>query len=623
MRFYSRRRLDQGSSGGDATEAEHDEEPRWLPTFFRRRDFLWGFALLALVVLGLGCWTVVGAFQARSSLEQARTSAQDAKDALLEGDTAAASQSAGDALVHARVARDATHSLAWNIVAGVPWLGSPFKTGQQVTDVVLGLASDVLQPAADLGVVISPDRLYRDGRVDVDLLRSQEPQLSKLATNAMRLNGEASEIADPRYMSLMSDARSELQGQISNITSLIENVSLAARLAPSMMGADGPRTYFMGFQTNAEARGTGGLLGGFGILRFDDGVATVENLAPNNDLAGALGPVDLGLEYDQQYGFQRPFDDVRNSNMSPHFPYAAQIWKAMWAHETGMDVDGVMAIDPVALSYILGAVGSIIMPDGEVITKDNVVELTESTTYIRFPDDQVARKRYLQDIASEVVKKITGPVESPRKLLDALGQAVTERRIAVWSASPEEQKLLEETPLAHVIPEGPFPYASVVINNLGGNKLDYYLRTEIEYVADDCTGETRESTVTVNLTNAVPNEPLPDYVMAAPGISPDIVFPAGGPTEFPRGTNITSVRLFATKDAKLSSAILNGERVPALLSTERGHPVFEVQVAIPPGSDADIMFRLTEPTAQGTPQVPVQPLVNTVVPKVMVPECTG
>ncbi len=45
-----------------------------------------------------------------------------------------------------------------------------------------------------------------------------------------------------------------------------------------MMGADGPRTYFMGFQTNAEARGTGGLLGGFGILRFDNGTATVDTL---------------------------------------------------------------------------------------------------------------------------------------------------------------------------------------------------------------------------------------------------------------------------------------------------------------------------------------------------------
>ena len=41
----------------------------------------------------------------------------------------------------------------------------------------------------------------------------------------------------------------------------------------------------------------------------------------------------------------------------------------------------MIAIDPVALSYVLGAVGPVTMPDGEVITKDNVVELTESTAY--------------------------------------------------------------------------------------------------------------------------------------------------------------------------------------------------------------------------------------------------
>lgn len=619
MRFFPRHQSDQdpNADDGDDTRTGDDDGHRWLPGFVRSRGFIWGSALLVLVVLGLGCWVAVGAFQAKSNLEQARSSAEEAKDALLDGNTEAASKSADDALVRAQSARDATHSLAWNIVSELPWLGSPFKTGQQVTDVVLGLASDVLRPAADVGIEISPDRLYRDGRVDVDLLRSQEPQLSELSTNATRLNAAAGAITDPRYVSLLSDARTELQGQISSITSVIENTALAARLAPSMMGADGPRAYFMGFQTNAEARGTGGLLGGFGILRFDEGLPSVDTLAPNTDLADAVAPVDLGLEYDQQYGYAEPFTDFRNSNLSPHFPYAAQIWKTMFAEQTGMNVDGVIAIDPVALSYILGAVGPITMPDGEVVSKDNVVKLTESTAYARFPTDQVARKQYLQDIANAVVTKITEPVKSPRQLLDALGKAVSERRIAVWSALPEDQKLLKETPLAHVIPDDPAPYAAVVINNLGGNKLDYYLKTQIEYAADDCSGETRASTVNVKLTNTVPDEPLPDYVMDAPGLSPDLLI------EVPRGTNITSVRLFATAGAELSSAILNGERVPAILNTERGHPVFEVQVIIPPGQSADVSFQLSEPTVPGKPRVPIQPLVDTVVPNVMVPECKG
>lgn len=618
MRFFPRRQSDRTPhQNDDETGSDFDESERRLPGLVRSRGFVWSAAALVLVLLGLGCWVAIGAFEAKSSLEQARSSAQEAKDALLEGNTQAASESADDALVRAQAARDATHSLAWNIVAGVPWLGSPFKTGQQVTEVVLGLASDVLRPAADIGIAIAPDRLYKDGRVDVDLLRAQESQLTELSANATRLNGNAAAISDPRYVSLMSDARSELQTQISSITSVIENAALAARLAPSMMGADGPRSYFMGFQTNAEARGTGGLLGAYGILRFDDGTPTVDQLAPNDDLSDAVAPIELGLEYDQQYGYAQPFTDIRNSNLSPHFPYAAQIWKAMWAEETGAEVDGVIAIDPVALSYILRAVGPVTMADGEIVTKENVVELTESTAYLRFPTDQVARQQFLQDIANAVITKMTGPVKSPRRLLDALGQAVSERRIAVWSSVPEEQQLIEQTPMAHILPSDDAPYAAVVVNNLGGNKLDYYLDAQIEYAADDCRGQTRASTVNVELTNAVPDEPLPDYVASAPGLSPELL------VAVPKGTNITSVRLYGTKGAELSSALLNGERVPAILNTERGHPVFEVQAIIPPGQTANISFQLSEPTAPGVPRTPSQPLLDNVEPKVMVPECAG
>jgi hypothetical protein len=290
----------------------------------------------------------------------------------------------------------------------------------------------------------------------------------------------------------------------------------------------------------------------------------------------------------------------------------------MWAQQTGMDVDGVIAIDPIALSYVLGAVGPVTMPDGEVITRENVVELTESTAYIRFPlpTDQPARKKYLQDIAREVVNKMTGPVPSPRDLLDALGKAVSQGRIAVWSSSPADQALLEETPLAHVIPDDPAPYSQVVINNLGGNKLDYYLKRGIEYAADGCDGNMRNSTVTVGLKSTVPPG-LPDFVAGTAGLV------RNAPIKVPSGTMLTSVRLVATKGAVLTSALANGQRVSVFKGTERGHPTFEIQVAIPPGKSGELTFHLSEPTSSGTPRVPIQPLVDTVTPVISVPECTG
>ena len=564
-----------------------------------------------------GCWLGVRAIDAKSNLEQARDNAQQAKDALLQGNVENASRFASGAQSHAQAAHDATHSLSWNIAAALPFIGSPFKTGQQISNVVLGLATGVLLPSADSGAALAPDKLLADGRLDVRTLRNEEPQLSKLSADALKLDAEARAISKPRFISSLDDARSLLQQQTADIAKLLENTALAARLAPSLMGADGPRSYFMGFQTNAEARGTGGLLGGFGILRFDNGVPTVDTLGPNIELYKPFAPIDLGPEYAENYGFTDPTTDFRNSNQSSHFPYAAEIWKSMWAQQSGMNVDGVIALDPVALSYMLGAVGPITLPDGETVTKENVVELTESTAYVRFPDDdQLARKEYLQDIATAVVKKITGPMESPRRLLDALGRAVSERRISMWSSSQADQELLEKTPLAHVIPDDPAPYAEVVINNLGGNKLDYYLAREIEYVADGCEGDTRMSTVTIRLKNTVQDVPAPDYVSGKLGFTEKV------PLNVPRGTMLTSVRLLATSDSRLVSALSNGQKAAVFTTSERGHPSYEVQVAIPPGQAGELTFRLSEPTAVGEARVPVQPLVDNVKPVVSVPACS-
>lgn len=582
-----------------------------------RRPLRWvGLAVLALVLLA-GAWLGFQALTAKSNLEQARQSAQQVKDALLKGDSEDATRAAQSALTHAQSARSATHSGIWNLAAAVPVIGAPLKTSQQIADVVEGLAADILQPAAKAGIGLSPAKLYDNGRVNVQLLRQQEPELVTLAEDAKRLDEQAAAIPEAGFVAPIANARTQLQNQTSEVSSLLHNSALAARVGPAMMGADGPRTYLMAFQTNAEARGTGGLLGGFGILRFENGKPIVDTLGSNAELYKATADVDLGPEFNELYGDSRPLTDVRNSNQSPHFPYAAKIWKSMWERESGRRVDGVIALDPVALSYILGAEGSVTLPDGQVVTQDNVVELTASTTYIKFPKDQDARKKYLQDIANAVVKKMTGQVKSPGKLLDALGRAAGERRISVWSAFPAEQEVLQETILGHVIPDDAAPYAEVIINNFGGNKMDYYLKREIEFAADDCDGDMRNSTVTVRLTNTLSDaKGLPEYVAGSMGL------PADTPIKIPPGSMVSSVRVIATKGAMLQNVTSGGNRVMATEAVERGHPSFEVQVVVPPGQSGELVFQFSEPTAAGEARVPVQPLIDNPTPAVSVPVCS-
>ena len=618
MNMFSRNPLDDRPDGLRRRLAELPQGVKWGT-----------LATLVVATMFIG-WVGIQGLAAKSNLEKARDSAEQAKDALLGGKSEDATRFAENAQFHARQAQSATHSVPWNIAAAVPLLGSPLKTTQQISDVVVGLADTVLLPGATMGAGLSPEKLIDGTRLDLALLRAEQPRLTELAAAAAKLDSEAQAISSPGYVPLISNARSQLQDQTSRLAQLLGNTSLAAQLAPSMLGADGPRTYLMAFQTPAEARGTGGILGAFGLIRFEDGRPVVETLAHNGSLRKSLAAednaeadIDLGPEFNRVYGWMNPYTDLRNSNVSPHFPYAAQIWKSMWensmwARESGRNLDGVISMDIVALSYILGALGPVTMPDGEVVTQDNVVELTGSTAYIRFPleQDQPARKQYLQSIAKEILQKAAGQVGSPRKLLDALGRAAGEGRVSVWSASPADQQLLEETPLAHAIPDAPSPYLQVVINNLAGNKVDYYLKREIEYAADGCDGDMRNSTVTVRLTNTMNEGRLPDYHAGTKGLSPEIQI------NVPSGSMVTSVRVIATKGARLLGVTSDGERTTAITQVENGHPSFEVQVAIPPGQSGELTFRMTEPTAPGAPRVPVQPLIDSVTPDVEVPACS-
>lgn len=593
----------------ETTERAATARPAWR----RHLTKILGGLLIGLV--GIVGWLALEARTAKVELEQARAEAVQAKESLTKGHVDVAAQHADAVESHARRAWDATHSIAWAAVANMPWVGSPFNTSSQISDVVLGFAKDVLKPAARIGLALSPDQLLHNNRVDVHLLRDEEPAITALSADAKRLDAQAEAIERPAYLTQVADARSKLQAQIAGIARILDTAALTARLAPAMMGADGPTTYFMGFQTNAEARGTGGITGGFGILHFDDGMPHVETLGADTELASPFRPLDLGPDFAATYGFANPTTDIRNSNLSSNFPYAAQIWKSMWAQASGVSVDGAIAMDPVALSYILAAVGPIRMADGEVITSDNVVHLTESTAYERFPTDQVARKKYLQDIAAEVVKTMTQSPHPPRELLAALGKAIGERRIAVWSSVEANEKLLMETPLAHAIPDNAAPYAEVVINNLAGNKMDYYLRREITYTADPCGEAMRNTTVTVKLTNDAPDAPLPEYVAGVLGLNQKV------PLRMPSGSMLTSVRLIATKNSVLTTAFANDQLVPSFQGTELGHPTFEVQVVIPPHQSGVLTFHLSEPTAPGAPRVPVQPLVDHVTPDVRVPQC--
>ena len=114
----------------------------------------------------------------------------------------------------------------------------------------------------------------------------------------------------------------------SNIKAEIQaGVAAGAVLA----GADEPKKYLIAFQNSAEARGTGGILGAYAVIELKKGSLKVIETGSNEPLYGSSLekiPIDVPDEYKRLYGENPAI--LQNSNLSPHFPYGAEIWLALW-----------------------------------------------------------------------------------------------------------------------------------------------------------------------------------------------------------------------------------------------------------------------------------------------------
>jgi len=162
---------------------------------------------------------------------------------------------------------------------------------------------------------------------------------------------------------------------------------------PQLAGIGKPQKYLLAFQNSAEARGTGGILGAYAIVIFDKGKLRVERVGTNIALKSLNEiPISVSEEYTQLYRSDPAI--WQNSNLSPHFPQGARIWMALWERQYNEKLDGVMAVDPTAISYLLKATGPIFLQSKEKIDSKNVVHKVLSDAYQRFETDNLARKDY-------------------------------------------------------------------------------------------------------------------------------------------------------------------------------------------------------------------------------------
>src|SRR3954447_20145159 len=340
----------------------------------------------AIIIVAVGGYLAATALKARQQLLAARVDVSALKAHVLSGNDTAAQRDLSLARSSSSSAHGLTGGPVWAVAAAIPWVGGPFNTLRTVAstarDVTRGLLPDVIATAG----VLSPEKLRVAGdKLDLAALSSAAPRLDRASAEANAADLGLRRDTGTTWLGAANRGRSQFLTLLDGLRGTLTNADAASRLMPPMLGADGPRNYLLAFENDAEARGLGGLTGAYAILHADHGRVTFTRFGNDGDLAKPVN-VDLGTEYTNRYLPLGAEDLFLNSDVSPHFPYAAQIWLAMWKHKTGQILDGALATDPTALSYLLGATGPAKLADGTVVTADNVVALTESRAYVRYPN---------------------------------------------------------------------------------------------------------------------------------------------------------------------------------------------------------------------------------------------
>lgn len=568
-----------------------------------RRVQLAGWGVLVLLVLGLA-WIVVTGLIARSHLDEARAKLGSLRAAVVAGDTTKV-----DALV--ATIRDDTasaHALtsgpAWWVAANLPVAGEPLQTVRVLATQAHRLGSEVLPGVARLTTTVREAARSSATSIDLDAVDRAAPELRRAAAAAARASVVVDETPGS-WLGPVSSARDSFARQLVQLRGELSGADRAVGILRPMLGEHGTQRYFVGFLNEAEARGGGGIPGAFAIVTADRGRISFEKFGTDEDLKGVRARVDLGGDFAARYLGNDPLGTIQNSNLSPDFGYAGRIWAGMWQAKTGERVDGALAIDPTALSYLLDVTGPVTAPDGTRITAGNVVSLTQQQQYVRFAGTSRTvsqeRKQFLTGLAQAISTHLTGAVSEPTRMIKALSRAAGERRLVVWSRYSTVEAALREADWAGQLGnDEPAPYSGFVVNNAAGSKLDYYLDRAMTYRRSSCdNGAT--AIATLRLTNDAPRRGLPAYVT----IRAD-----GAPAGARLGDNSLLVTYYADRAASIRSLTVNGRSRSFTVQPEGDTIAVTTTVELPVGRPLTLQVTVREPAARGPVTVLRQPLVR-------------
>ena len=538
-----------------------------------------------LVALAVGVWLAVAAVTLAGAVVSARAGLSSLEE-VREDASVSTLRSAQDvarlrdAEAHFDTARTRVRSAAVSPLRALPVVGRQLRSVDHLSDAageVAGTAADALveiQGRLEGGLPAGPDRI-------------------RLLADVARVAGEAEERLaavdlgpDEGLIGPLADGRFRAATELADLLESARRARLGSAGMAELFAGDSTLLLLLG--NNAEMRAGSGMFLTVGTVTISDGRLSVGEIVPTFDFQL---PESVPVEGDlaDRWGWLEPGREWRNLGLTPRFDVTAPLAARMWEQARGQTVDGVLAVDVVALEAILAATGPVEV-DGQTITADSVVQDLLHDQYVGLDDGQydlaqAERRARLGGVARAALEALERPELDGALLAEELSHAARGRHLLAWSSDPAVQQGWEAMGLDGAV--GPDDLLVAVLNR-GGNKLDPYLQVTGDITVEPGPDVTAVS-VQVTLENTV-TAGEPPYIL---GPSP--------PLEVAPGTYVGLVA--ATLPGAAGSGRFEGVDSLAVAGADGPTRVVAVPVEVPRGEERTLSLRFELPPGPGSMDV--------------------
>ncbi|MBI2404936.1 DUF4012 domain-containing protein, partial [Candidatus Gottesmanbacteria bacterium] len=294
----------------------------------------------------------------------------------------------------------------------------------------------------------------------------------------------------PFSISIIQKVGERTQKRLAALRTDAETMDNLLSLYQKIGGFTEKKTYLLLFQNSMELRPTGGFIGSVGLATLSEGKILDLQIQDVYTVDGQLkGHVDPPTPIAEFLGQEHWY--LRDSNWDPDFGKSGE--RAAWFYEkeTGVKVDGVIAINVPVIDDLLFATGPIELGDyNDRITAENFFGKSLYYTQSGFFPGSTQKKDFLGTLAHAIITKLTTQKGTdPLLVFRAITQGLQRHDVLFFLKDPQLSRLVASLEWGGVVPGKQicesykesclFDYFAIVDANVSVNKVNYFVKRDI------------------------------------------------------------------------------------------------------------------------------------------------